>query len=245
MSKGNGVKIGLTGNDVVAEALRQINPDVAAVFPITPQTELMHKFAEFVADGKVDTEMITVESEHSAMSATIGASAAGARSFTATSSAGLALMWEMLYIAAGARLPIMMIDVNRALSAPINIQCDHSDTMGARDAGWIHIFSEDSQEAYENAIMAYRIAEHKDVLTPVMVTMDGFIISHTLETVELFEDEKVKKFVGSFTYSKNVLTMIPDEGSAMVAQLTPSGNNGFNFKITGAEPGDPGLTFVQ
>lgn len=198
-------RVALTGNDAVAEALRQIDPDVAAVFPITPQTELMHKFAEFVADGKVSTELVTVESEHSAMSATIGASAAGARACTATSSAGLALMWELLYVASGCRVPIVMIDVNRALSAPINIHCDHSDTMGARDSGWIQIFSEDSQEAYENAIMAYRIAEHKDVLTPVMVTYDGFIISHKTETVDIFDDDKVKKFVGEYKPERYLL----------------------------------------
>ncbi|CUU10160.1 Pyruvate flavodoxin/ferredoxin oxidoreductase, thiamine diP-bdg [Candidatus Kryptobacter tengchongensis] len=148
----------LTGNEAVAEAMRQINPDVVAAYPITPQTELMHKFTEFVADGLVDTEMILVESEHSALSATVGASAAGARAMTATSSQGLALMWEILYIAAGLRLPIVMAVINRALSAPINIHGDHSDTMGARDSGWIQIFSENSQEAYDNTIIAVRIA---------------------------------------------------------------------------------------
>ncbi len=191
-------RIALTGNEAVAEALRQVNPDVAAVFPITPQTELMHKFAEFVNDGKVDTELVTVESEHSAMSAAVGASAAGVRAVTATSANGLALMWEVLYIAAGLRLPIVMPVVNRALSGPLNIHCDHSDSMGARDAGWIQLFSENTQEAYDNTLQAFRIAEHRDVLLPTMVTLDGFIISHTTEVLEILDDATAKKFVGEY-----------------------------------------------
>ncbi len=191
-------RIALTGNEAVAEALRQVNPDVAAVFPITPQTELMHKFAEFVNDGKVDTELVTVESEHSAMSAAIGAAAGGVRAVTATSANGLALMWEVLYIASGCRLPIVMPVVNRALSGPLNIHCDHSDSMGARDAGWIHLFSEDTQEAYDNTLQAFRIAEHPDVLLPTMITLDGFIISHTTEVLEVLDDATAKKFVGEY-----------------------------------------------
>jgi len=190
--------VGLTGNDAVAEAMRQIDPDVCAAYPITPQTELMEKFAQFVSDGLVKTELVLAESEHSAMSACIGASAAGARVMTATSANGLALMWEMLYIAASLRCPIVMSVVNRALSGPINIHCDHSDSMGARDAGWIHLFSENSQEAYDNTVQAVRIAENHDVFSPVMVTLDGFIISHTLERVEILDDAQVKKFVGEF-----------------------------------------------
>jgi pyruvate ferredoxin oxidoreductase alpha subunit len=207
--------VGLTGNDAVAEAMRQINPDVCAAYPITPQTELMEKFAQFVSDGLVKTELVLAESEHSAMSACIGASAAGARVMTATSANGLALMWEMLYIAASLRCPIVMGVVNRALSGPINIHCDHSDSMGARDAGWIHLFSENSQEAYDNTLQAVRIAEHHDVFTPVMVTLDGFIISHTLERVEILDDEQAKKFVGEFVPryalldTKNPVTMGP------------------------------------
>jgi pyruvate ferredoxin oxidoreductase alpha subunit len=186
----------LTGNDAVGTAMAQINPDVVAAFPITPQTELMHKFAEFWADGKVDTEVILVESEHSAMSATVGAAAAGARSMTATSANGFALMWEIVYIAASLRLPIVMPVVNRALSGPINIHCDHSDTMGGRDSGWVQLFSENTQESYDNVIMAVRIAEHKDVSLPVMVTFDGFIISHTQEVLEILDNEAVQKFIG-------------------------------------------------
>ncbi|MEK7448436.1 MAG: pyruvate ferredoxin oxidoreductase, partial [Planctomycetota bacterium] len=168
----------MTGNNAVAEAMRQINPDVVAAYPITPQTELMEEFAEFVANGRVKTEYIPVESEHSAMSACIGASLAGSRVLTATSSAGFALMWEMLPIASGMRTPIIMTVVNRAFSAPINIHCSHDDTMGGRDTGWIQIYSENAQEIYDNFIQAVKIGEDFSVRLPVMVAMDGFIISH-------------------------------------------------------------------
>lgn len=188
-----------TGNEVMAEAMRQINPDVVAAYPITPATEVVQIFAGFVADGLVDTEFVTVESEHSAMSACIGASQAGGRVMTATSSQGLALMAEMVYIAAGLRLPIVMAEVNRALSAPINIHCDHSDTMLVRDAGWIQIFSENAQEAYDNMIQAVRIAEASAVRLPAMVTTDGFIISHGMEGVSLIPDEAVREFIGTFS----------------------------------------------
>ncbi len=186
----------LTGAQAVAEAMRQINPDVVAAYPITPQTPIVEQFASFVANGIVDTEMIPVESEHSAMSCTVGASAAGARAMCATASQGLALMWEVVAAVPGLRLPIVMPIVNRALSAPINIHCDHSDSMGATTIGWIQIYSENAQEAYENTLLAIRLAEHKDVLLPVMVMQDGFIISHGVENVEVFDDDVVKKFVG-------------------------------------------------
>ncbi|TKJ42367.1 pyruvate ferredoxin oxidoreductase [candidate division LCP-89 bacterium B3_LCP] len=191
-------QLALTGNEAVAHAMRQINPDVVAAYPITPQTSMMQKFADFVADGLVDSELVLVESEHSAMSATVGSQASGARSMTATAACGLALMWEILGIASAYRLPIVMPVVNRALSGPINIQGDHSDSMGTRDCGWIHIFSENAQEAYENTIMAMRIAEHPDVLTPAMVCLDGFIISHGVESVTIYKDNLVKKFVGEY-----------------------------------------------
>lgn len=190
--------VAVTGNEAVAEALRQINPDVCAAYPITPATDLMQRFSSFISDGKVDTEMVLVESEHSAMSACIGASAAGGRVATATSSQGLALMWEMLFIAAGDRLPIVMAVVNRALSAPLNIHGDHSDTMGARDSGWIQLYSETAQEAYDNAVQAFRIGEHLDIRLPVIVCMDGFIVSHSIERVEYIDDTDVKKFVGEY-----------------------------------------------
>ena len=188
----------LSGNEAVAIALKQINPDVFPAFPITPSTEIPQYFASFVANGQVDTEFITVESEHSSMSATIGASAAGARALTATSSCGLAYMWEELYIAASNRLPLALALVNRALSGPININCDHSDSMGARDAGWIQIYAENNQEAYDNMVQAFRIAEHKDVRLPIMICQDGFITSHAVENIELLEDDVVKNFVGEY-----------------------------------------------
>jgi len=202
-----GKVLALAGNEAAAEAMRQINPDVVAAFPITPQTELMHKFTEFVANGKVDTEMVLVESEHSAMSVNVGAAAAGARAMTATSANGLALMWEIVYIAASLRLPIVMPTINRALSGPINIHCDHSDTMGCRDSGWIQIYSENSQEAYHNTVMAVKIAENKDVLLPVMVTLDGFILSHTVERVEILDDDEVQKFIGTYVPLKPLLDL--------------------------------------
>ena len=188
----------LSGNEATAIAMKQINPDVVAAFPITPSTEIPQYFSSFVANGDVDTEFVAVESEHSAMSATIGASAAGARAMTATSANGLSLMWEMIYIASSLRLPIVMALVNRAVSGPLNIHNDQSDAMGVRDAGWIMLFSENNQEAYDNMLMAHRIAENKDVLLPVMVCQDGFITSHSIENIELEEDEEVKEFVGKY-----------------------------------------------
>ncbi len=202
MTKG---QTGLTGNAAIAVAMKQINPDVCAAYPITPSTTVIEDFSSYVADGKVTTELITVESEHSAMSACIGASAAGARVMTATSAQGLALMWEMLYIASGMRLPIILTNVNRALSAPINIHCDHSDSMGARDSGWIQIYSETVQEGYDNLIQAVRIAEDERVLLPAMVCIDGFITSHAIENISLLEDEDVKKFVGEYRAQNSLL----------------------------------------
>jgi pyruvate ferredoxin oxidoreductase alpha subunit len=188
----------LSGNEAVATAMRQINPDVMAAYPITPQTSTIQRFADFCADGLVDTEYVTVESEHSAMSACVGASAAGSRVMTATSANGLALMWEVLYIAASNRCPIVMSLVNRALSGPINIHCDHADVMGMRDSGWIILMSENGQEAYDNLIQAVRIAEHPDVLLPVAVCQDGFITSHSIERIEIYDDAQVKAFVGTY-----------------------------------------------
>ncbi|HWR60303.1 MAG TPA: pyruvate ferredoxin oxidoreductase [Clostridia bacterium] len=188
----------LSGNEAVAVAMRQINPDVVAAFPITPSTEIPQYFSQFVSNGQVQTEFVAVESEHSAMSACVGAQAAGGRTMTATSANGLALMWEVLYIAAAMKLPITMTCVNRALSGPLNIHNDHSDSMGARDSGWIQLYSETNQEAYDNLIQAVRIGEHKDVMLPVMVCQDGFITSHAVENLELLEDEKVKAFVGEY-----------------------------------------------
>ena len=188
----------LSGNEAAATAMKQINPDVVAAFPITPSTEIPQYFSTFVANGTVDTEFVAVESEHSAMSACIGAEAAGARAMTATSANGLSLMWEMIYIASSLRLPIVLSLVNRAVSGPLNIHCDHSDAMGVRDAGWIMLFSENNQEAYDNTLMAHRIAENENVLLPLMICQDGFITSHSIENIELEEDSEVKKFVGEY-----------------------------------------------
>ncbi len=188
----------LSGNEAVAYAMMQINPDVMGAFPITPSTEIPQYFAKYVADGKVDTEYVTVESEHSSMSCCIGAQAAGCRSITATSSCGLAYMWELLNVAASDRLPITLACVNRALSGPININNDHSDSMGARDTGWIQIYAENNQEAYDNFLQAMPIGEDPAVRLPVMICQDGFITSHSVENIDLVEDEKVKEFVGEY-----------------------------------------------
>ena len=193
-----GIRERLSGNEAAAIAMKQINPDVVAAFPITPSTEIPQYFSTFVSNGSVDTEFVAVESEHSAMSACVGAEAAGSRAMTATSANGLSFMWEMIYIASSLRLPIVMSLVNRAVSGPLNIHCDHSDAMGVRDSGWIMLFSENNQEAYDNLIMAHRIAENKDVLLPLMVCQDGFITSHSIENIELIEDDKVKEFVGTY-----------------------------------------------
>ena len=186
----------LSGNEAVATAMKQINPDTVAAYPITPSTEVPQYFSNFVANGSVSTEFIAVESEHSAMSACIGASAAGGRVMSATSSQGLALMFEMLNIAAGMRLPIVLICANRAISAPLNIHNDHSDSMGARDTGFIQLYCESNQEAYDNTIMAVKIAERAKL--PVMVCYDGFITSHSVENITLMENEEVESFVGKY-----------------------------------------------
>ena len=192
------IKERMSGNEAVAYAIRQVNPDVMPAFPITPSTEIPQMVSTYIANGEIDTEFIPVESEHSAMSATIGAEAAGARSLTATSSAGLALMWEELLLAASNRMPLVLALVNRTLSGPININCDHSDGMGARDTGWIQIYAENNQEAYDNFIQAYPIAEQENVHLPVMVCQDGFITSHAVENIMLLEDSDVKDFVGEY-----------------------------------------------
>ena len=193
-----GKVVAVTGNEAVANALRQADPDVCSLYPITPQTDIVQRFSSFVANGQVQTELLNAESEHSAMSAAIGAAAGGGRVITATSSQGLALMWEMLHIASGMNLPIIMPLVNRALSAPLNIHGDHSDGMGARDTGWIQLWSENAQEAYDNTIMSFRIGEHTDIRLPIMVCMDGFIVSHSIARMEYLEDDEVKNFIGPY-----------------------------------------------
>lgn len=207
------IRTRMSGNEALAEAIRQINPDVMPAFPITPSTEIPQFVSTMIANGQVDTEFIPVESEHSSMSAAIGASAAGARTLTATSSAGLAYMWEVIYVAASSRLPIVMDVVNRGLTGPLNINAEHSDSMGARDSGWIQIYAENNQEAYDNMLQAYRIAEHPDVHLPVMICQDGFITSHAVENISLLEDEPVKAFVG--TYEPEHYLLKEDESMAV------------------------------
>lgn len=195
----------LEGNMAVAEAMRQINPDVVAAYPITPSTEVVQTFAKFVSDGLVKTNFVAVESEHSAMSACTAAAAAGGRVMNATSANGLALMWEILYITASLRQPVILTLVNRALSGNINIHCDHSDGMGARDAGWIQLYGENCQEAYDNLIQCVAIAERLDVRLPIMNCLDGFLVSHSYELVEVEEDADVQAFVGPYKPVKPLL----------------------------------------
>ncbi len=197
----------LTGGEAVAHAMRQIDPDVVPVYPITPQTPIIQGFAKFVADGRASTEIVNVESEHSAMSASVGSALAGARTITATSSQGLALMVEVIYIAAGMRAPIVMAVGNRALSAPINIHGDHSDAYLARDTGALQILVENAQEAYDFMVMAPRIAEHPAVQLPVLIGQDGFTITHSAELVSLLEDAEVKTFVGEYAIPNPLLDL--------------------------------------
>ncbi|OPY31400.1 MAG: Pyruvate synthase subunit PorA [Methanomassiliicoccales archaeon PtaU1.Bin124] len=196
------------GDQAIAYSWKQINPDVVASYPITPQTIIVENFSEFVANGEVDTEYVCAESEHSAMSLCIGASAAGARVATATASAGLAFMWEVLWIASAMRLPIVMSVANRALSGPINIHCDHSDAMGARDTGWVQMFGENVQEAYDDSLMSFRIAEDMKVRLPVMNCIDGFITTHALEKFIPMETADVKKYIGEYKPVRPLLDLI-------------------------------------
>jgi len=207
----------LNGDAAVAYAAKQCDVDVLAAYPITPQTIIVEKFSEYVADGEVETAFVCVESEHTAMTCSITASATGARTFTATASAGLALMHEMLGVASGCRAPVVMAVANRALSAPINIHCDHSDAMAERDMGWIQIYAENSQEAYDLIIQAFKIAENLDVMLPTMVGLDGFVLSHTLENVNVLPDEAVKKFVGI----RQVPQVLNHEGKLVPFKLDP------------------------
>jgi pyruvate ferredoxin oxidoreductase alpha subunit len=190
--------IAINGDYAIALAWKQVDPDVCSAYPITPQTIIVERFSEYVADGEVNTEFVCTESEHSALSLCIASASAGARSVTATAAVGLGHMWEMLGVAAGLRTPVTMAVTNRALSAPINIHCDHGDAMASRDTGWVMLFSENVQEAYDNALISMRIAEHKDVQLPVMFCLDGFILTHAIERMTPIDTEDVKKFVGEY-----------------------------------------------
>ena len=210
--------LAINGDEAVALAVKQSDVDVVAAYPITPQTIIVERFSEYVADGEVETEFVCTESEHSALTACLAASAMGARTFTASASAGLALMHEILYVTSGCRAPVVMAIVNRALSAPINIHCDHSDSMVERDSGWIQIYAENSQETYDSIIQAFRIAEHLKVLLPIMVCLDAFVLSHTLENVQVLADETVQKFVGL----RDVPQVMGHEGREVPFKLDPS-----------------------
>jgi len=209
--------LALNGDEAVALAVKQSDVDVVAAYPITPQTIIVERFSEYVADGEVDTEFVCTESEHSALSACLTASAMGVRTFTATASAGLALMHEILTVTSGCRAPVVMAIANRALSAPINIHCDHSDSMAERDSGWIQIYAENSQETYDSIIQAFRIAEHTDLLLPIMVCLDAFLLSHTLENVKVLPDETVRKFVGT----RQIPLVMGHEGKKVPFKLDP------------------------
>lgn len=229
MTRDNKKIIALTGGASAAEALRQINPEVMAVYPITPQTPIIETYSKMKADGLVDTEVIQVESEHSAISACVGAAAAGVRTVTATSSQGLALMHEVLYVASGMRLPILMVVSSRALSSPINIHGDHSDVMGARDSGWIQLFAENVQEVYDLTLIGLRLAEK--VKLPVMVIMDGFNTSHSVESLEILSDSEAKKFVGNY---KAVNSLLDIKNPKTFGPLALQ-NSYFEFKLDQVE----------
>ncbi len=210
--------MGLNGDEAVAFAAKQADVDVVAAYPITPQTIIVEKFSEYVANGEVNTEFMCTESEHSAMAACLAAAAVGARTFTASASAGLALMHEMLFVTSGCRAPVVMAIANRALSAPLNIHGDHSDAMAQRDSGWIQIYAENAQEVYDSMFQAFRIGEHLDVQLPVMVGLDGFTLSHTLENVQVLGDNVVKRFVGT----RQLPTVLTHDGRTVPYKLDPA-----------------------
>jgi len=210
--------MGLNGDEAVAFAAKQADVDVVAAYPITPQTIIVEKFSEYVANGEVNTEFVCTESEHSAMAACLAAAAVGARTFTASASAGLALMHEMLFVTSGCRAPVIMAIANRALSAPLNIHGDHSDAMAQRDSGWIQIYAENAQEVYDSMFQAFRIGEHLDVQLPVMVGLDGFTLSHTLENVQVLGDNVVKRFVGT----RQLPTVLTHDGRTVPYKLDPA-----------------------
>ncbi|OGP53281.1 MAG: pyruvate ferredoxin oxidoreductase [Deltaproteobacteria bacterium RBG_13_52_11b] len=212
-------RVGMEVSIAAAEAVKQANVDVISAYPITPQTHIVEHLSELVANGELDAEFIPVESEHSAMSVCVGSQAAGARSFTCTSSQGLALMSEIVYIASSLRLPIVMILANRALSAPLSIWNDHSDVMSIRDCGWIQVFAENGQEVYDHVFYAYRLAEDREVLTPVMINVDGFALTHMIEPIQLIEQEKIDQFLPPY---KPLYTLHPDRPVTMGAFGLPA-----------------------
>ena len=211
-------RVGLEGSFAVAEAVRMADVDVVAAYPITPQTHIVERIAEMVANGELDAEYVPVESEHSAMSACLGASAVGARTFTATAGQGLELMHEVLYIASSSRLPVVMSIAARALSAPLSVWGDHSDAMAARDCGWIQVFAENNQEVFDLILWAFRAGEDPRVLFPVMVFLDGFHLSHVIEPVFLPEQSDVDRFLPRY---RHPFALHPDKPVTMGAYGPP------------------------
>jgi len=232
--------IAATGNTFVAEAFRQVKPAAVFAYPITPQTTIVEQFAAFVANGKTDAVYVTVESEHSALSAAIGSSAAGARTLTATSSQGLAYMWEELHIASGLRMPVVMANANRALAAPINIHCDHSDVMSVRDTGWIIMFAENAQEAYDNTIMSVRVAEEN--MLPTMPALDGFITTHSIARGEMMDDATVEEFVGEYN---PVHWLLDTDNPVSVGNFSNIGNSYLKIKKAERDAIDASLDSIQ
>lgn len=212
-------RVGMEVSIAAAEAVKQANVDVISAYPITPQTHIVEHLSEIVANGDLDAEFFCVESEHSALSVCVGAAATGARTFTCTSSQGLALMSEITYITSGLRLPVVMILSNRTLSAPLSIWNDHSDAMSIRDCGWIQFFVENGQEVYDHVFVSYRLAEEKSVLFPVIINMDGFILSHVIEPIELVEQEKIDQFLPPY---QPLHRLHPDHPVTMGAFALPS-----------------------
>lgn len=235
-TKGVSKVLPLTGDYAVAYAAKAADVDVVAAYPITPQTPIVERISKFIADGEMSAELINVESEHSALSACIGASAVGARVFTATSSQGLELMQEVLHIASGMRLPIVMAIAARAVSAPVSIHGDYGDVMSMRETGWVILIASNAQEAYDYVIQAFKIAENPDVLLPVAVAFDGFLVSHVMEPVEIFDDEYVRKFIPKRKWPhalnpKNPVTMnataLPDSYYEIRYQVIHALNNAY------------------
>jgi len=214
-----GKRVGMEVSIAAAEAVKQANVDVISAYPITPQTHIVEHLSELVANGEMDAEFFCVESEHSALSVCVGAAATGARAFTCTSSQGLALMSEITYIASGLRLPMLMILSNRTLSAPLSIWNDHSDAMSIRDCGWVQFFVENGQEVYDHVFVSYRLAEDKKVLFPVIINMDGFILSHVIEPIELIPQEKIDQFLPPY---QPLYRLHPDHPVTMGAFALPS-----------------------
>jgi pyruvate ferredoxin oxidoreductase alpha subunit len=214
-----GKRVGMEVSIAAAEAVKQANVDVISAYPITPQTHIVEHLSELVANGEFDAEFFCVESEHSALSVCVGSEAVGARSFTCTSSQGLALMSEITYIASGLRLPIVMVIANRTLSSPLSIWNDHSDVMSIRDCGWIQFFTENGQEVYDHIFISYRLGEDREVLLPVIVNMDGFVLSHVIEPIVMIEQEKIDKFLPPY---QPLYCLHPDRPVTMGAFALPS-----------------------